>query len=299
LRLTWSQLGLVAALLALAAVGWLVTDQRMAGMDAGPGTDLGTLGFYTGVWVVMMAAMMFPSVWPMALGYRFIAQRRGARGIEPASMALFLLGYLGIWTLFGLVAYGLFDGIRSITSGTFAWHRAGRYLAGGVLLGAAVYQLTPLKDACLHRCRSPVEFFAESWRDGAGGALRMGALHGAWCVGCCWALMAALFALGIMSIGWMVFISALIAAERLLPWRRFANGVVVVLLVVLGLGLIASPTNVPGLTIPGSPAAMHAMSRMHMGHVMGGMPVRRHGPKGAGMPMRHHARMGSAPQRMP
>jgi predicted metal-binding membrane protein len=267
LRLTRGQLALVAALLGLAAVGWVVTDRQMAGMDAGPGTDLGTLGFYTGAWVVMMAAMMFPSTWPMVLGYRFIARRRGerSRGSNAGFVALFLLGYLGVWTLFGLAAYGLFDGIRSLSHGTFAWHRAGRSLAGAVLIVAAAYQLTPMKDACLTRCRSPFQFFTESWRDGGSGALWMGAEHGAWCVGCCWALMAALFALGVMSLGWMVFISALIAVEKLLPWRRLANAAVMLLLVLLGIGLIAAPSDVPGLTIPGSTAAQRAMTGMHMG----------------------------------
>jgi predicted metal-binding membrane protein len=285
---------LIAALLALAVVGWLVTDHRMAGMDAGPGTDLGTLGFYTGVWVVMMAAMMFPSVWPMVLGYRFIAGRRAERAgaAKPVSTGLFVLGYMAVWTVFGLAAYGLFDGVRSLSHGTFAWHRGGRYLAGGVLIAAAAYQLTPLKDACLSRCRSPFAFFTESWHDGARGALRMGAEHGAWCVGCCWGLMAALFALGIMSLGWMVFIAALIAAEKLLPWRRLATWGVVLLLALLGIGLMAAPSDVPGLTLPGSPAAQRAMERMGMhGPSMTGM--HRHSTSGSGMHMHRKAMPGS------
>jgi predicted metal-binding membrane protein len=267
-----------------------VTDRQMAGMDAGPGTDLGTLGFYTSAWVVMMAAMMFPSVWPMVLGYRFIASRREerVRGAQPGSIALFLLGYVATWTLFGLAAYGLFDGIRSVSHGTFAWHRGGRYVAGGVLLAAAVYQLTPAKNACLTRCRSPFQFFTESWRDGRFGALRMGVVHGAWCVGCCWALMAALFALGVMSLGWMVFISALIAVEKLLPWRRVAGATVVVLLAALGIGLMAAPGDVPGLTIPGSAAAQRAMMSMGMHHrAMPGAGMRHHAMPG--MNMKHHA----------
>ena len=88
-----------------------------------------------------------------------------------------------------------------------------------MIIAAAVYQLTPLKNACLSRCRSPMMFLMNAWQPGRIGALRMGLAHGAWCVGCCWGLMAALFALGVMSVGWMVFIAALIAAEKLLPWR--------------------------------------------------------------------------------
>src|SRR5207248_10381732 len=119
------------------------------------------------------------------------------------------------------------------------WHRGGRYVAGAVLVAAAAYQLTPLKDACLTRCRSPFHFFTESWRDGAGGAVRMGAVHGAWCVGCCWGLMAALFALGIMSLGWMAVVAGLIALEKTLPWRRIAMGGTSLVLVGLAGALLA------------------------------------------------------------
>ena len=104
-----------------------------------------------------------------------------------------------------------------------AWDRAGRWVAGATLLGAAVYELTPLKDVCLGKCRSPLGFLLGSWRGGWAGALQMGAKNGAWCVGCCWALMASLFALGVMSITWMVFVAGLIAAEKTLPWRRVAT----------------------------------------------------------------------------
>jgi len=98
----------------------------------------------------------------------------------------------------------------------------------------------------------------------------MGVVHGGWCVGCCWALMAALFALGVMSIGWMAFIAALIAIEKLLPWKALANRGVAVLLVVLGIGVAFTPSSVPGLTIPGSPKAVRAMQSMEGGSMSGG-----------------------------
>ena len=252
--------GLVAALLALAASAWLATDQRMGGMDDGPGTDPGTLGFFLVGWVVMMAALMFPSVWPMALMFHRVSARR-----QPgmAATPLFLGGYLAAWAVFGLGAWGLLELVQSASVDALAWDRAGRWIAAGVLGFAALYQLTPLKDACLRRCRSPFSLVFDGFRRGRAGALTLGARHGAWCVGCCWGLMAALFALGVMNIAWMVLVAALIAAEKLSPWRGATARAVAALLAVLAVGLAVRPESVPGLTVPGSPAAMEATDAMH------------------------------------
>lgn len=255
----------LTSLLAATVLAWILTRQRMLGMDAGPGTDPGSLGFYVVSWVAMMSAMMFPSIAPMVLTFALIQRRRRERGSidQAVSTWLFVAGYLAVWTAFGLLAYGLFVGVRSLSIGALSWHRGGRYVAGAVLLAAAIYQLTPAKDACLRRCRGPLEFLLSEWRDGASGALRMGAVHGAWCTGCCWALMAALFALGVMSITWMIVVAALIAIEKLLPRRVLANRGIAIMLLVLGLGVALVPHRVPALTLPGSPAAMRAMSAMH------------------------------------
>ena len=137
---------------------------------------------------------------------------------------------------------------------------AGRWLAGGILLLAAAYELTPLKDVCLGKCRSPLGFLLSTWRSGTRGAFEMGARHGAWCVGCCWALMASLFALGVMSLAWMAFVAALIALEKTLPWGRAVTYGTAALLLVLGVVLLAAPESVPGLTVPGSGDAMSTMS---------------------------------------
>jgi len=255
------QLGLIALLLLLAAVAWVATGERMGGMDAGPGTNPGALGFFIVVWVVMMAAMMFPSIAPMVLMHVRIQegrrQREGA-GVAGAT-ALFVAGYLIAWSAAGVLGYAIFELGRAATGDTFAWDEAGPYLAGGVLCMAAIYQLTPLKDVCLRHCRSPFAFLMQHWHAGRLGSLRMGVVHGGWCVGCCWALMAALFALGVMSLGWMAFIAALIAVEKLLPWRALASRGIAVLLLALGLALAFAPTSVPGLTLPGSAAAMGGM----------------------------------------
>jgi predicted metal-binding membrane protein len=120
-----------------------------------------------------------------------------------------------------------------------------------VLALAAAYEVTPLKDACLGRCRSPLGFLLGNWRNGVGGALEMGIKHGAWCIGCCWALMAALFALGVMSIAWMAFVAGLIALEKLLPWERVATYGTAAILLVLAIVLVAAPDAIPGLTVPG------------------------------------------------
>ncbi len=258
------QLLLLVALAGLAALAWLVVARRMAGMDAGPGTDPGTLGFYTLSWVVMMAAMMFPSIVPMVLVFTLVQRRREARGAARRSVStnLFVGGYLLSWTVAGLAAYAAFVGVRSLSIGALSWSHGGRYLAGAVLLAAAGYQLTPAKNACLRRCRGPMGFVLEHWREGRLGALRMGALHGAWCVGCCWMLMAALFAVGLMSITWMVIIAAAIAAEKLLPSPTRTNRVIAVGLAALGLAVMLSPGRVPGLVLPNSAQARQAMHAM-------------------------------------
>lgn len=266
------QVGVLASLLALTAVAWLLTHERMLGMDAGPGTDPGGLGFYVVSWVVMMSAMMFPSIVPMVLAFGFVQRRRRDRGsIDRAvSSWVFVGGYLLTWTAFGLLAYGLYVGVRSFSIHALSWHRGGPYLAGGVLLAAAIYQLTPIKDACLRRCRGPLDFVLAHWRDGPSGALRMGVVHGAWCVGCCWGLMAALFALGVMSLTWMLAIAVLIAVEKLLPWKDLANRLVALTLLALALGVALAPHEVPGLTLPDSSQAKAAMRTMTGMHSAGG-----------------------------
>lgn len=262
--------GVFASLLGLAALAWLLTRERMIGMDAGPGTDPGGLGFYVVSWVVMMGAMMFPSIVPLAVAFEVVQRRSEDRGSvnRAVSLWMFLGGYLLTWTAFGLLAYGLYVGVRSLSIPALSWHRGGPYLAGGVLLAAAIYQLTPTKDACLRRCRSPLDFVLAHWRDEPVGALRLGVVHGAWCVGCCWGLMAALFALGVMSLTWMLAIAGLIAIEKLLPFRELANRLVAVTLLALALGVSLAPQHVPGLTLPDSSqakAAMNTMSGMHPG----------------------------------
>jgi predicted metal-binding membrane protein len=249
-----SRLGLIALLFALAGIGWWWTVEQMQGMDNGPWSRLGTLGWFLGIWLVMMAAMMFPSVAPTIALYARMTKER-----SPLSPLLFATGYLVPWGAAGLLAFAVERGGGRIAGDVLAWDRAGRWVAGATLLVAAVYELTPLKDVCLGKCRSPLGFLLGSWRSGRTGAVRMGAENGAWCVGCCWALMASLFALGIMSIVWMAFVAGLIAAEKTLPWRRVATWGTAALLLGLAVLLLAAPDAIPALTIPSNQMQMGRM----------------------------------------
>jgi predicted metal-binding membrane protein len=246
-----ARLGLVAALVAVAVVGWVWTVREMRGMDAGPWTSLGSLAWFLAVWVVMMAAMMFPSVAPTVALYTQVTKES-----SPVSPWLFTGGYLLTWTGAGLVAYLVGSAATALVGAPLAWGRGGHALAGATLLVAAVYEVTPLKNVCLAKCRSPLGSFLGSWRGGRTGAVRMGVRNGAWCVGCCWALMASLFALGVMSVSWMALVAAIIAAEKTLPWRHLPVATAV-LLAGLGLLVLLAPGSLLGLTMPpGDPMPM-------------------------------------------
>ena len=259
-------LAVSSALLVGALVAWIVAYQRMHGMDAGPGTDLGGLGWYVGIWVVMMAAMMLPSVAPMVLTFSRISRERARqRDATLVPTWIFVAGYLLAWTLYGLAAYGVFRALRAAFGGSLSWDGAGPWLAGGAVAFAGLYQLTPLKRVCLRHCRGPLHFVLHGWKDGRAGALRMGLEHGAYCVGCCWGLMLALFALGIMSLFWMAVIATVIFAEKLLPAGESLSRSFGIALVAGGIWVAAAPASVPGLVQPDSPAAQRARDRMmHM-----------------------------------
>lgn len=251
-----TELGVVAVLLATAGLAWWSTIDRMAGMDAGPGTSLGALGWFTGVWAVMMAAMMLPSLAPTAAVYTALVRR------EPSRVLLFAAGYLLVWSAAGVLAYALFELGKSLFSSALEWHSGGRWLAAGVLLLAALYQLTPFKHAFLTRCRSPLRFLHATWREDRLGAFVMGLRNGGWCLGCSWALMAALFALGVMNLTWMALIAGLVALEKVGPWGRAAKVMTAGFLVVLAVAILTVPHELPGFVIPGSPSSMTTMKAM-------------------------------------
>jgi predicted metal-binding membrane protein len=226
-------------LVAGAVAAWAVTVYRMRGMDAGPGTDLGGLGWYLGIWLTMTAAMMLPSAAPAA--------RHVARLDRRMPTLLFASGYLAVWTGYGLLAYGVFRLVTSFDISLLAWDRGGPYAAGLVIVAAGLYELTSLKRLSLRRCRSAPH---------GASAFRSGLAHGLDCVGCSGALMAVLFVLGVMSLAWMAVVAVAIFAEKVLPHGpRFAP-VFAAALLALGIWVAVSPGSVPGLTEPGRSPSM-------------------------------------------
>jgi predicted metal-binding membrane protein len=232
-----SQSRATIVLLGAAAVAWAVTVERMRGMDEGPGTHLGGLGWYLGIWVTMMAAMMLPSAAPAAVHVARIARRT----------VLFAAGYLLVWTGFGVAAYWLYRLVTSFDTSWLAWDEGGPYVAGGLILAAGIYELTPPKQFFLHRCRKP-------FPDGR--ALGSGVRYGFDCVSCSGGLMVALFALGVMSLVWMVVVAGVIFAEKVFPHGRRLSRAFAIALVAVGIWVGFSPSSVPGLTEPDDVPAM-------------------------------------------
>lgn len=189
----------------------VVMDMMWAMMD--PGAMLAYLLAAVVMWVVMMVAMMIPAVLPMTMVFRGMHQGRHAT----AETLLFASGYLIVWSLFAVAGAGLQWGLHA--SGDLRGYllEAAPRTAAAIMVAAGVYQLTPFKEACLARCRSPIGFFMEHWRDGRYGAIAMGLRHGIYCLGCCWMLMLLMFVGGAMSVATMAILSVFILAERLLP----------------------------------------------------------------------------------
>jgi predicted metal-binding membrane protein len=228
-------------------VAWIVTIDRMRGMDAGPGTNLGAPVWFVGVWVTMMAAMMLPSVAPMALLYARVSRARSRPLRASPATIVFLSGYFIAWTAYGLAAYGLFRLVGALDFRFLRWDEGGPIVAGAAIAAAGIYQLTPFKSACLRHCRSPLHFVLGGWRDGNRGALEMGVTQGAYCVGCCWGLMVILFSLGVMSVVWMAAVAGVIFAEKVLPFGYHLVKPLAVVFVSVGCLLAIAPDAIPGL----------------------------------------------------
>jgi predicted metal-binding membrane protein len=167
------------------------------------------------------------------------------RGEAFVSTWIFVAAYLLVWLLAGVAAYAGALAAEAVATRTALSPATAARVGGAVLVAAGLYQLTPLKDLCLSKCRTPITFIMTSWRDGAAGALRMGLLHGAYCLGCCWLLFVILFPLGIMNIAAMAVITLVIFAEKTLPWGRAAVSAAAVALIVYGLIVLAAPQLLP------------------------------------------------------
>ncbi len=181
---------------------------------------------FLALWLVMMAAMMAPSVYPTVRLFLVARESRFAFGVRPAPAWTFVAGYLAAWSLVGLPAYAI---LSTVPMGMFEPR-----LKGLALMVAGLYQLTPWKGSCLSHCRSPLEFLMHTWRDGRLGAMVMGAHHGAYCIGCCWGLMLVLLALGAMNVRWMIAVAAVVFVEKVLPGGPRIGRALGVLLVVAG-----------------------------------------------------------------
>lgn len=240
-----------AALLAFAAVGWwwsarmagdMSTGSVPMGMDAMGSDEVLTLGAFLVGWLAMMTAMMFPAIAPVVKLYG-----RAAAAGRVAPLPFFVAGYIAVWASIGLPAYAAWRALMDPIAEARPW--AGR-LAGAVLLTAAVWQLTPLKSVCLRHCRSPISFFLRfgSKVTRPAGALRMGATHGLFCLGCCWALMAVLVAVGTMNLAWMAGLALLILIEKNAPAGERAAQLAAVAFVALGVILLVRPDTLTSLT---------------------------------------------------
>ena len=216
---------------------------------AGAGWSWAAFGAFVLAWAVMMAAMMVPAAAPMIVLFQATATRRKAAGRAFVPTWVFVVGYLLVWTVIGGITWLLVQ-VASDVAGQFgaADRQSWAPLALGAVLGlAGLYQLTPLKRVCLDHCRSPFGFVMQHWREGYGGALQMGVVHGLYCLGCCWALFAVLVATGVMSLAWMLLLTLVVFAEKVLPFGRRASQVVGLAFLVLGVVVAVGVANLPGI----------------------------------------------------
>ena len=202
--------------------------------------DVVDLVFLFLMWAVMMVAMMVPSATPMILMFTTINRRRAEQQQAAVRTAIFLLGYLIVWTAFSALAASAQWVLHAVALMSPMMALSSRYLGGALLIVAGVFQWTPLKDTCLRTCRSPLGFIMSEWREGARGALIMGVRHGAYCLGCCWALMVLLFVAGVMNLIWVAAIAAFVLIEKVVPGGPWVSRIAGGLLVVAGVFVLIS-----------------------------------------------------------
>lgn len=273
-------IGVALWLVLWAAVAWALTARQAGDMDDMV-SGLGQVGaraandvaapVFLAMWGGMMVAMMVPTVVPMVLAHRAVVQRRG-EGAGPT--LAFVGGYLAVWSVIGLVPLAALLGFGDLAAdaGDSRWLPT---LAGGILVGAGVYQFTGWKAVCLRACRGPMAFlFQHDFGGGSRSAFRSGVSHGAYCLGCCWALMAVLVVVGLMNLVWMAALSLVFLAEK--NWRHGIGltRLVGATLMVLGLAVVARPALLPDISGAGSgsPTEMSDMDG-HTEHMEDGMDM--------------------------
>jgi len=221
-----------------------MSGDSMSGMDnmasmatsglSAAGWSLAGAVVFVAIWTVMMAAMMLPAAAPMIMIFASAQARRGQGALVPTW--IFTAGYLLVWLTAGVIVYVIVEAATGTMShsGATAW---APIALGTILVVAGIYQFTPLKRVCLRHCRSPFAFVAMHWRDGRLGAVRMGVVHGLFCLGCCWALFAVLVAAGVMSLAWMLALTLAVFAEKVLPLGELTARVIGIALIVAGLAV--------------------------------------------------------------
>lgn len=253
-----------ALLLALAAAAWgaLVWQSRGAPMHMT--MDSATMGLpaplFLAFWVLMMVAMMFPTAMPMIRAFHKGRVDMGQRSGAFVATWVFVAGYLLVWTLAGIVAYAGARAAEIVAARAALSPDIAARIGGSVLVAAGFYQCTFLKENCLAKCRTPNAFIMKSWRDGASGALRMGLLHGVYCLGCCWLLFVILFPLGLMNLVAIAAITSVVLAEKTLPWVRTVSGAMAATLAIYGAIIIA----VPDFKVPTLSTVADMAMPMHM-----------------------------------
>lgn len=228
------RLAVLAGIVATVVVAWAYLIVMAAGMEMDAGglgkmSAMATLpqirswtaaefGLMFAMWAIMMAGMMLPSATPMILLFTRSAAKHRALGNSVPSAALFIGGYLVSWTVFSLAATMLQWGLEEAALVSKMMRSTSVMLGGSLLIAAGIYQLTPLKHACLKHCQTPIQFLIRHWRPGNRGAFAMGVHHGSFCVGCCWALMALLFVGGVMNLIWIAALTIFVLLEKVTPW---------------------------------------------------------------------------------
>ena len=264
------RIALIAGLVGVTAVSWAYLvyltfsmDMGGMGMESMPAGGMGTgsasepasmsaadvlkIKPWSGVdfllmflmWAVMMVGMMTPTAMPMTLIYAAVARKAAGQGTPLAPAAVFIGGYTAMWTLFSVGATAAQWGLDQAALLSPMMVATSPALGASLLIAAGVYQMTPAKNACLRHCRSPMHFISEHWRPGATGAFKMGLEHGAYCLGCCWALMGLLFFGGVMNLLWIAGITLFVLLEKVLPIGARGGRVAGTGMVICGLVLLA------------------------------------------------------------